>query len=118
MRSVVLAPQVSVRTWAVLHHRLRLADKPPQEAATAVLLRGLMELCIYGAAPFPPRGGRGSADSGGADDEHLPVPWSCTDDALMQVRSFCAKSLQSPDTSCYGQTNLQPLLQDLWLRCS
>ncbi len=89
-----LAPQVSVRTWAVLHHRLRLADKPPQEAATAVLLRGLMELCIYGAAPSPPRGGRGPADSGDGDGEHLPVPWSCTDDALMQVRC-CVVSLHS-----------------------
>ena len=83
-----------MRTWAVLHHRLHLADKPPHEAATAILLRGLMELCIYGAAPSPPRGGRGPAESGDGDDEHLPVPWSCTDDALMQVRC----SLISPFT--------------------
>ena len=76
--------QVSVRTWAVLHHRLRLAEKTSQEAATAILLRGLMELCIYGAAPTPTRGGRGPA--GSDDGEHLPVPWSCTDDALLQAR--------------------------------
>ena len=77
--------QVSVRTWAVLHHRLRLAEKTPQEAATAILLRGLMELCIYGAAPAS----RGRASDGGSDrdGEHLPVPWSCADNALLQVRT-------------------------------
>jgi hypothetical protein len=78
--------QVSVRTWAVLHHRLRLAEKTPQEAATAILLRGLMELCIYGAAPAPR--GAGSDDGSDRDGEHLPVPWSCADKALLQV---CAR---------------------------
>ena len=75
---------MSVRTWAVLHHRLRLADKTPQEAATAILLRGLMELCIYGAAPAPLRG-RGPDGGPDGDGEHLPVPWSCADNALLQV---------------------------------
>ena len=84
--------QVSVRTWAVLHHRLRLAEKLPQEAATALLLRGLMELCIYGAAPTP----RGRGVVGGSeqqDGEHLPVPWSCTDTALLQVRARIKSSM-------------------------
>ena len=79
-----------MRTWAVLHHRLRLADKTPQEAATAILLRGLMELCIYGAAPAPRQGSHVPADSIGMDGDHLPVPWSCTDDALLQVRCLLA----------------------------
>ena len=82
--------QVSARTWAVLQHRLKLAERPPAEAAAAVLLRGLMELCIYGGTG---RGGsrgccrdRTAERRGGKDeDEHLPVPWSCTDGALLQV---------------------------------
>ena len=114
------ALQVSVRTWAVLHHRLRLAEKAPQEAATAILLRGLMELCIYGAAPSLPRDGRGSADSDDADGEHLPVPWSCTDDALMQV-PCCEMPLRNPaqrndHVSC-GRTSNHVVLQCVWLCC-
>lgn len=131
--------QVDGRTQALLEHRLRLARLPAADAAAALLLRGLMELCIYpprtqttkDAAPGtagpagsePPSGdGRDShAGSGGSDDHgsasgigaaatsatgadatpaaataeqsssthaagQLPVPWSCTDEAVLQVR--------------------------------
>lgn len=91
--SRVCVLQVSARTWAVLHHRLKLSEMPPEEAATALLLRGLMELCIYGGGQSVSGGCCGERDvkrRGGKDEEeHLPVPWSCTDDALLQVISLC-----------------------------
>ena len=68
-----------------------------------------MELCIYGAAPdadltsnsgsgsggfrgdqgsAAPRGGAATEAGGTAahTEPDLPMPWSCTDDAIMQVR--------------------------------
>jgi len=65
---------------------------PAAEAATAVLLRGLMELCIYGGGQSVSGGCCSDRDvkKGGKDEEeHLPVPWSCTDDALLQVILLC-----------------------------
>ena len=72
--------------------RLELAEWPPAEAAADFLLRGLMELCIYGSTGTGRSASRGccrdrtAVRRGGKDeDEHQPVPWSCTDDALLQV---------------------------------
>jgi len=117
--------QVSGRTQALLEHRLHLTSLPPADAAAALLLRGLMELCIY--PPQPPEGGddggddgAGGADSNGAagpsaDGEsgaesgvgggtgRLPMSWSCTDEAILQVPT---SRIWSVCCSCWRCTTL------------
>lgn len=123
--------QVDGRTQALLDHRLR--HLPAADAAAALLLRGLMELCIYPPQPHS-RGGSGAGSGSGAaghadgsgdsaaaeagslpnpaaeqaaasaapaaaaaDHQHsgmrsgdrLPVSWSCTDEAVLQVAVHC-----------------------------
>lgn len=132
--------QVDGRTQALLDHRLRLAQLPAADAAAALLLRGLMELCIYPPQPLGStsshagtRSGSGtsSSDDGrsaqGAGDltsdtaaervaeaaaaagsashtaeqqlsskhgeNSLPVSWSCTDEAVLQVHQLICLSL-------------------------
>ena len=121
--------QVDGRTQALLDHRLRLAQLPAADAAAALLLRGLMELCIYPPQPLSSTtshagarsgGGVSSWDSGssaqGAGDlasdpaaervaeaaaaagstsytaDSLPVSWSCTDEAVLQVHHLLSSS--------------------------
>lgn len=120
--------QVAGRTQALLEHRLHLSSLPPADAAAALLLRGLMELCVY---PPQPLEGGGSSGGGGGDGSpagdadtsgsgtsggraggggtagggsggaaasegqgaeagvgstgRLPMSWSCTDEAVLQV---------------------------------
>lgn len=74
------AMQVSARTRAVLEHRLHLSRLPDHDAAALLLLRGLMELCVY-----PPTSAAGATGGEGPGANHLPVSWSCTDEAVSQV---------------------------------
>lgn len=70
----------------MLEHRLHLSRMADHDAAAALLLRGLMELCVY--PPQDPRTGGesgGGGSGGGAGADHLPVSWSCTDDAVSMV---------------------------------
>jgi hypothetical protein len=131
--------QVDGRTQALLDHRLRLAQLPAADAAAALLLRGLMELCIYPPQPLSSTSSHAGTHSGskssssdaggnaqGAGDlasvpaaervaeaaaaagsashtaeqqlgskhaeNSLPVSWSCTDEAVLQVHQLICLS--------------------------
>ena len=142
MLKQVLLPtlsQVDGRTQALLDHRLKLAQLPAADAAAALLLRGLMELCIYPPQPLSSTSSHAGTHSGsktsssdasgntqGAGDlasdpaaervaeaaaaagsafhtaeqqlgskhaeNSLPVSWSCTDEAVLQVHQLVRSS--------------------------
>jgi len=80
-----VAVQVGARTQALLEHRLHLSRLPEPDAAAVLLLRGLMELCVY-----PPPDRHGGPAGGGDGADHMPVSWSCTDEAVSQVNVCCS----------------------------
>ncbi len=87
----------------MLEHRLHLSRLPDHDAAALLLLRGLMELCVY-----PPTSAAGATGGEGHGANHLPVSWSCTDEAVSQVPPLLVPPLNSEQDMRAAQIIARP----------
>ncbi|KAK9917046.1 hypothetical protein WJX75_000279 [Coccomyxa subellipsoidea] len=87
--------QVDAKTRARLYQKINLEAMPEEDRKLAFWLRGLMELCIYPPRPLAAQKVPGNRSS-------LPLPWSCTDQALLEM-------LKQRDPSGKGLPSVQAL---------